>query len=136
MAVIDASVYIALIHAHEPDHARSWTWFERAMESDEPIRAPVIVLAEVAAALGRGVDDRTLAHQVVEQLARSRVVELVSVSLALAERAARVAADHQIRGCDSVYVALAEELGDCLVTLDEQQLERGAAAVVTCRPGE
>jgi len=136
MAVIDASVYIALIHAHEPDHVRSWTWFEHATKSEESIRAPVILLAEVAAALSRGVGDRALARQVVQQLARSRTVELVPVGLTLAERAANIAADHHIRGCDAVYVALAEQLDDYLVTLDEQQLERGAAATVTRRPGE
>jgi predicted nucleic acid-binding protein len=136
MAVIDASVYIALIHAHEPEHARSWTWFEQASTAMEPIRAPVILLAEVAAALSRGVGDRDLAHRVVRQLARSRAVELVPVGLDLAQRAASIAADHQIRGCDAVYVALAEQLGDCLITLDEQQMERGAAATVTHRPGE
>jgi predicted nucleic acid-binding protein len=136
MTVIDASLYMALIHAHEPDHARSWTWFERAKASQEPIRAPVILLAEVAAALSRGVGDLALAHQVVQHLKRSPAVELVPVGLALAERAARIAADYRIRGCDAVYVALAEELGESLVTLDEQQRERGAAAVLTRRPGE
>ena len=136
MAVIDANVYIALVHAHEPDHARSWTWFERALASEESIRAPVILLAEVAAAFSRGVGDHELARQVVQQLARSRTIELVPVGLTLAEHAASIAADHRIRGCDAVYVALAEQLNECLVTLDEQQLERGAAAAVTCRPGE
>ena len=136
MAVIDASVYIALIHAHEPDHDRSWTWFERTIAAMEPIRAPVILLAEVAAALSRGVDDRALARRVVQQMVQSRAVELVPVSLDLAESAASIATDHHICGCDAVYVALAQQLADCLVTLDEQQLERGAAAIVTCRPGE
>lgn len=136
MAVIDASVYIALIHAREPDHARAWTWFERARASQEPIRAPVILVVEVAAALSRGVGEKALAHEVVRQLTRSQAVELVPVGLALAERAATIAADHRIRGCDAVYVALANELGDRLVTLDQQQLERGAAAAVTARPGD
>ena len=136
MAVIDASVYIALINAREPDHVRSWTWFERAKASKDPVRAPVLLLAEVAAALSRGMGDPALAHRVVRQLKQSRAVELVPVGVALAERAARIAAEHRIRGCDAVYVALAEELGECLITLDEQQRERGAAAVLTCRPGE
>ncbi len=52
----------------------------------------------------------------------------------MAERAAAIAANHQIRGCDALYVALAEELGDYLVTLDQQQLERGTAVVTTHRP--
>jgi predicted nucleic acid-binding protein len=74
MAVIDASVYIALINAHEKDHRISWAWFEQAQAAWEPIVAPVILLAKVAAALSRGVGDFVLAHRVVQQLERSAVI--------------------------------------------------------------
>lgn len=134
MAVIDASVYVALINARESDHAPSWAWFQQAQSAQDPIVAPVILLAETAAAISRGVGDSALAHQVVEQLLHSRVIELVPVTPLMAERAAAIAADHQIRGCDALYVALAQELGDYLVTLDQQQLERGAAVVTTHKP--
>jgi predicted nucleic acid-binding protein len=134
MAVIDASVYVALIHAHEKDHMASWAWFERAKAAQEPVIAPVILLAEVAAALSRGIGDLQLAHRVVRQLKDSGLIELVPVTLALAERAAAIAADHRIRGCDAIYVALADQSGDCLVTIDRQQLERGAAIVIAREP--
>jgi len=134
MAVIDASVTVALINAHEQEHASSWAWFEQARVADELIVAPVIVLSEVAAALSRGVGDSALAHRVVDQLARSELIELVPVTLVLAEQAAAIAADHRIRGCDAVYVALADLLSEPLVTLDRQQLERGAAVVTVRRP--
>lgn len=124
MAIIDASVYVALISAHEKDHASSWAWFEQAQAAHEPIAAPVILLAEVAAALGRGTGDSVLAQRVVQQLKRSGVIDLIPVTIAMAERAAIIAADHRIRGCDAVYIALADQLGDCLVTLDRLQLER------------
>jgi predicted nucleic acid-binding protein len=129
MAVIDASVYVALVNAHERDHSDSWAWFEQTRAADESIVAPVILLSEVAAALGRGVGDPTLVRRVVQQLVRSEVVELIPVTLAMAEQAALIAAEHRIRGCDAVYVALADQLSDTLVTLDRQQLERGAALV-------
>jgi predicted nucleic acid-binding protein len=134
VAVIDASVYIALINAHEEHHAGSWEWFEATKRAQEPIVAPVILLAEVSAALTRGVGDKALAHRVVQQLTRSEAVELIPVTLAMAEHAAMIAADHRIRGCDAVYIALADQLGDALVTLDRQQLERGAGIVVTRQP--
>jgi predicted nucleic acid-binding protein len=134
MAVIDASVYIALINAHEKDHPASWAWFEQAQATREPVVAPVILLAEVAAALSRGVGDLALAHRVVRQMKRPGLIELVPVTLALAERAATIAADQRIRGCDAIYVALADQLGDCLVTLDRQQLERSAAVVSAREP--
>ena len=134
MAVIDASVYVALVNAQEQAHARSWAWLERAKAAGEPVVAPDILLAEVAAAVSRGVGDLALAHRVAQHLRRSKVVELMPVALALAERAAFIAAEHRIRGCDAVYVALADQLGDCLITLDEQQLECGAAIVDAREP--
>jgi predicted nucleic acid-binding protein len=136
MAVVDASVYVALVNAHEPDHDRCLAWFEDAARSGEPILAPVVLLAEVSAALSRGVGSPALAHRVVRQMLRSPSIELVSVTVELAERAAGIAADRRIRGGDALYVALAELAGDELVTLDRQQLERGRAVVVTRRPYE
>ena len=129
MPVVDASVYVALINANEPDHASSWAWFESAQAAQEPIVAPAILLAEVAAALSRGVGDATLAHRVIQQLMQARTIELLPVTLAMAERAAAIAADHRIRGCDALYVAAADRLNDHLVTLDKQQLERAGALV-------
>src|SRR5512136_23527 len=102
MAVIDASVYVALINAREPDHASSWSWFQQAQSTGESIAAPAILLAEVAAAVSRGIGDSALAHRAVEQLQHSHVVELVPVTPTLAARAAAIAADHRIRGCDAV----------------------------------
>lgn len=129
MAVIDASVYVALINADEAEHAACWAWFERVRARGEAIAAPAILLAEVAAALSRGVGDPEMAHRIVDQLERSAVIELVPVTVGLAGRAARVAADFRIRGCDALYVALADQLGESLITLDGQQLERATAIV-------
>ena len=92
------------------------------------------LLSEVTGAISRGVGDSTLAHRVVRQLAHSEVIQLISVTLAVAEQAASIAAEHGIRGCDAVYVALAEQLSQALVTLDRQQLERGVAVVTVRAP--
>jgi predicted nucleic acid-binding protein len=134
MAIIDASVYVALVNAQESEHGSSWAWFEQAQAARESVIAPVILLAEVSAALSRGVGDPALARGVVQQLLRSGVIELAPVTRTMAKRAAGIAADHRIRGCDAIYVALAEQLNHRLVTLDQQQLERGAAVVTVCKP--
>ena len=96
--------------------------------------APVILLAEVSAALSRGTGEPALAHRAVRQLLRSSLIELTPVTTAVAKRVAAIAADHRMRGCDAVYVALAEQLDDHLVTLDQRQLERGAAVVTVRKP--
>jgi predicted nucleic acid-binding protein len=134
MPVIDASLYIALINANEPHHDRSWAWFKDAAMSHQPLTAPTILLAEVAAALSRGIGEPQLALGVVRQLEGASLIDLVPVTLSLASRAAEIAAEHRIRGCDAVYVALAEQTNDRLVTLDNQQLQRAAAVVETGQP--
>ncbi|MEW5872766.1 MAG: type II toxin-antitoxin system VapC family toxin [Chloroflexota bacterium] len=134
MPVIDASVYIALINANEPEHATCWTWFSTARAAQETILAPVILLAEVGAALSRGTGDAQLADQVVKQLTSAGMIELIPVTLPLAERAATIAANHRIRGCDAIYVALAEQSNSPLVTLDQQQLNRATSIITTYKP--
>lgn len=134
MAVIDASVYIALINAHESSHLNSWVWFQQAQAAGESFTAPVILLPEIAAGLSRGIGNPALAHQAVQQLFQAQLIDLIPITPTLAERAAVIAADHQVRGCDAIYVALAEQLNDYLVTLDQQQFERGSMIVTTRKP--
>ncbi|MGQ9584565.1 MAG: type II toxin-antitoxin system VapC family toxin [Anaerolineae bacterium] len=134
MAVIDASVYVALVHTQGDHHDRAWAWFEKAQAAGEPVAAPAILLAEVAAALSRGLGEPALARRLVRQLGRSAVVDLVPVTLALALRAAELAVAHRLRGCDALYVALAQQRGESLITFDRQQLERGAAAAAVRQP--
>lgn len=134
MAIIDASVYVALINAHETHHARSWNWFQQARNAQEQISAPLILLPEVAAALSRGTNNPAMTRRVVQQIVKLKTITLVPVTSKLAERAAIIAANHQIRGCDAVYVALAEQLDEYLMTLDKQQLERGINVVNTRQP--
>jgi predicted nucleic acid-binding protein len=133
--VIDASVYVALINRDEQYHEQSWAWFEQVIAAGSAMAAPTILVAEVAAALARGAGDLALARRVVQQLIGSQVVDLVSVTQVLAERAAEIAAERGIRGCDAVYVAVAAQLGDHLVTLDREQLERVAPLVTVQAPG-
>ncbi len=134
MPVIDASVYVSLVNPHEDDHGRSRSWFGGVLESGESLYAPVIILGEVAAAISRGQGDLDGAKRVVNALRRSQAIQLHAVSLTMAERAATIALEQQVRGCDAVYVALAEALNEELVTLDRQQQERGAAVVSTRSP--
>lgn len=132
--VIDASVFMALLYQDEPGHKISRTWFGDALTSGEILSSQVIVLAEVAAAISRSKSDSARANQFVQLLTDGDLITLYPVTFGLAERAAEIAADYKIRGCDAVYVALAEQLGEELVTLDNEQLTRGAGVVRTVRP--
>jgi predicted nucleic acid-binding protein len=134
MPVVDASVCTAFFNARELQHVRSRSWFLEARRGEELVVAPVILLAEVAAALGRGLGDAELADYAVSVLRSRRWVELFPVTQALGTRAARIAAQQKIRGCDAIYVALAQQLGMELVTLDRDQLDRGANIIPTRTP--
>lgn len=134
MAVIDASVYIAAVNAHEEAHERCLRWLQQAVAEQLPLWGPSIMLAEVAAALSRGLQDPSKAMDATALLRNSKVIRLQPVSIALAERAAQIASDQKIRGCDAVYVALAMQLGQPLVTLDRQQYARGGKVVQVIEP--
>lgn len=54
----------------------------------------------------------------------------------LGHLAAELAAQHQIRGCDAIYVALAQQRGATLITLDNQQRQRVPPNVVARTPAE
>ncbi len=134
MAVIDASVYVAALHRDESAHAACRTWLARAATEGQLLSAPAILPAEVVAAIRRRVGNPRRALQVTDQLFSSGLIALHPVTVLLAERAAHLAAEHGLRGCDAVYVALAEQLNEHLVTLDAEQLARAAAIVTTERP--
>lgn len=134
MAVVDASVYVALINKNEAYHERSWAWFQQIQSTQEQIAAPAILLAEVASALGRGTNNPQLAQQAIQQMLQAKIITLAPITVKLAEQAAQIATNYKIRGCDAIYVALAQQLDDHLITLDNQQLQRGASIIVTRRP--
>ncbi len=134
MATLDASVLISLFNTRDRLHQSTVAWFREAVADGEPLRAPVTVLAEVSAAIAAGTGDKQLARDVETHVRHSPLFELLPVALPLAERAATLAAEHQLRGNDAVYFAVAETLGDRLITLNPRQLQRGNTVVETARP--
>ena len=134
MAVLDASVLVALFHIDELYHAATVRWFDWAAANNEPLNAPVIVLSEVAAALSRGKNEPSRADDVVQLLRRNEAVRLVPISQPLAEQAAYIAISCRIRGCDAIYVALAQQLDQPLITFDEQQFSRSRDIIRVQKP--
>ena len=134
MAVVDASAFVAMLNPNEPGYAASTAWFQQELRSKHVISAPAILMTEAAAAISRGAGNTSQAHQVIRQLSRSTSIRLYPVTTGLAEQAAVIAADHRLRGCDAIYVALAKQLGETLITLDREQLQRGTAVILTTQP--
>jgi predicted nucleic acid-binding protein len=134
LAVVDASVLLATILTHEPHHAASKAWLDAVVSAGAYFSAPTILLGEVAAPLGRAYNQPELAKKVVQELVAAPFVKFVPISLPLANRAAVIAAEYQLRGCDAVYVSLAETLDEELITLDKQQIERAKNIIPTRHP--
>lgn len=134
MAVVDASVIVALANTHELHHNQCRAWFRDMARRNKSIFAPAILLAEVGAALSRGMDDPKTGHQMREFLIESKLITLQPISLDLAKQAALIAINQRIRGCDAIYVALAQQLEEPLITLDNQQLNRSKDLIAVYAP--
>ena len=136
MPVVDASVWVSRFLHSDVHHESSKKWFDMAVEEQLTLYAPTILLPEVSAAIARqgtGTASEKIAAEVVAVIQESGV-KLVEVSLALANRAALIGSQHRVRGCDAIYLALAQQLDEPLITLDKQQQERGRLVVETSEP--
>lgn len=134
MPIIDASVYVSLSNEADRYYQRSLDWFESALRNGERIAAPNLLLVEVGASIRRLTGSHRLAQRVVQSLQDNELIDLLPLTSARSESAARLAASTGVRGADAVYLALAEELDDVLVTLDRQQLDRGRELVQVMKP--
>lgn len=134
--VLDASVLVAATRPNEPYHNNAQSSLQRLMAERVTMFVPTIALVELALAFSRGGADASLAEQVVEAYRQHPDLELVPVDEALAGVAATIAARQRIRGCDAVYVALAQEQRAVLVTLDNEQRQRAPATVSAWTPEE
>jgi predicted nucleic acid-binding protein len=126
--IVDASVWVAYFHEADPAHARSFTWVENAIAAGETLVAPSLLLAEVAGALRRISGRPETAAEIVEHLLTVERLDLVELDRPRALRAAEVAATTALRGAAAVYLALAVERGDVLISVDRRQRERGSQA--------
>lgn len=133
--VIDASVLVVRAVSIEAAYADCQSLIDAFVDREALIVLPAIALPEVAAALSRGTGDPRLAMTAVTELCLIPGLEIVAVEDSLANLAAKIAAVHRIRGCDAVYVALAQALDATLITLDRQQRERAPIVISTYTPG-
>jgi predicted nucleic acid-binding protein len=133
MPVVDASVWVAYYHEADSAHLRCHAWVQAALDSGQRLVGPSLVLTEVAASLAR-LADRETARIAVEHLESRIQLELVDLDRVRARRAADLAGATGVRGADAVYLELAHERGEFLVTLDRQQRERGGAVAEVRSP--
>ena len=129
MPVVDASVIVSWYLEQDANFSAADRWASTSSRLGEAWHFPAIILPEIAAAIGRTFGAEALAKRSIAAFVDLSEVHLHPVTVALATSAAALAASLRIRGCDAIYVALAAELDDVLVTFDRQQLA-GAAGVI------
>lgn len=130
--ILDASVWVARLIPQDEFHLLTKEWMSAQRALDGQFVSPSLLLAEVAGAVSR-CTVASLAHRAIQELQRLPGLRLVEMNDALIEEAAGLAADLGLRGADSVYVALAKQLGVPLLTFDVDQKERAKTTVEIAR---
>lgn len=128
MAVIDASVWVALFQEGDVFHSRALRLLNGLIENGEPINVPAIVFAEVVGAIRRRTGKMKHATAVLAKM-QSLNLGIRDVDDHFGRFAANIAIQLGIRGADATYVALAKETGDILYTFDEEQCKRANQTV-------
>ncbi len=133
---VDASVFLNAFNPAEAGHTKSKRLLSRMQDLATPIIVPALLLPEVAATISRVRRDAALARSFTSALRRLPNLMLIPLDTTLAQGDAEMAAQHRLRGSDSVYGAVALRFGAKLVTLDSEQHERLAKVISTRYPTE
>lgn len=136
MFTIDTSVFARDLDPADPNHTACRLLLEELDGDGIPIFAPTLLLVELAATISRTRRDPIRARVVSISLRDLAHLTLLPIDDLLARQAAEVAADFRLRGADAVYVAVAQQTGTALVTLDTEQRTRAAGAITTYTPDE
>jgi predicted nucleic acid-binding protein len=131
---IDASVFVASARSDESNYLTSRRFLSEARS--EEVYCPTLALAECAAAIARQTGDCHMAGEMVGMIECFPGINLVSLDLPLARRAAQIAVEHRLRGADAAYVALADAYDAALISWDQEMLKRCPAAVETMTPAQ
>src|SRR5574341_328037 len=108
ICVIDACVFVAASRPAEKHYAESIRFLEQIQQQQINLICPSLVLAECAATIARATGDPALAETFVNLIQGLRGLSLVPITESLARQAATIAAQHRLRGADSIYVATAK----------------------------
>ena len=104
-------------------------WIADARTRREQLFAPAIMLPELASAVRRVTGHEEDAEEALDRFGEGSGISYVPASIELCNAAAEIAIRYSIKGCDAIYVALAQQLDEPLVTFDREQAERAAAVI-------
>ena len=134
MSVVDASVLTAVFLVQDVHHQASRAWFDRRVTAGEELAAPILLVTEIAGAISRRTGDPNLGRSAVAWITQLPEIHLFAVDDQLWQQASDLAAALGLRGADAVYVALAAQLQQPLVTWDQEQRVRGGQRIIAREP--
>lgn len=132
--VVDASVWVAAYLASESHHRGSAAFLMRETAAGNVLHIPALALAEIAGAIARRTGSADKAEATLSVMLSLPNLSVHSVSTDLALNAAGVAGVFSLKGGDAIYIALARDLGQPLVTLDRELIDRGGRATAVYPP--
>jgi predicted nucleic acid-binding protein len=134
LITVDSSVFVSAARPTEPGFQESTTFLAWVRQGQPRLFLPTLVLVETAGALSRTGSREDISHQYAWSIGQLPNTFLVALDESLARQAAAFGARHRLRGADAVFLATASIFAAELVTLDKEQLERGARVVQTLTP--
>lgn len=136
MYTIDTSVWVNGFDHREAGHATSRQLLDQLGRQSLSIIVPSLLLVEVAGAISRTRQDAQQAQAFATALSQLPNVAFISLNEALVRHALVLAAQHQLRGADAVYAAVALHAGCTLISLDREHLTRLKSVVTVRTPAE
>lgn len=136
MFTLDASVHINALNPAEEGSQESRALLEQVFRRPWPVYSPTLLLVELAGSVARVLNDADRGIEVALSVRNLPGQIWIPLDTTLAEEAARVAAEHRLRGADAIYAAVARRHGATVVTRDREQLDRLPPTVSTVAPEE
>ena len=117
MAVIDASVWIALFNEHDKFHEQADAIYRSLSLNQERICIPAIAFTEVAGVMKRVTNDINIAIEAVFSMKELNPKVFTDFSK-LEPIATEIAISQSVRGADAYYLAVAKLTRSKLYTFD------------------
>lgn len=131
---LDANLFIARFRQEDAVHQQALDFFEECERKLIQFFAPIILLGEVAGALSRIRHDPKFGELAITRILALPRLRLRQIDSDFAEDAARIAARHELRSVDALYLALAKETKSTLVSWDRELLNQTSALVRVITP--
>lgn len=133
---IDASVFVNSVNRREDDYMDSNRFMRWVHKEGHPVVVPTLLLIELAGSIARGQRSAARADRFVKRLYELRHFTFVPLDEPVMWNSVDIATQHQLRGGDAVYVAVARRYAATLITLDREQRARVSSVIATLSPAE